>query len=126
MAATNQICQLDTIALARAVAAKEHAGPWSRCTRRRLHPQPSLPRSTTTSCRIPVPGRCTAPCSRSPRHPPAWRARGFLYGEHSRVWTCEPLTRSCTWTRWARSTTPPASQGTPWHRHPHRGFETVT
>ena len=34
-------------------------------------------------------------------------------------------TRSCTWTRWARSTTRPGEpKGTPWH--PHRGFETVT
>ena len=34
-------------------------------------------------------------------------------------------TRSSTWTRWARSTTPRASrEGTDWH--PHRGFETVT
>ena len=34
-------------------------------------------------------------------------------------------TRSSTWTRWARSTTPPGEpRGTDWH--PHRGFETVT
>ena len=34
-------------------------------------------------------------------------------------------TRSSTWTRWARSSTPPASRrARPWH--PHRGFETFT
>ena len=37
----------------------------------------------------------------------------------ARAWT-----RSCTWTRWARSTMPRESPGDAWH--PHRGFETVT
>jgi hypothetical protein len=50
---------------------------------------------------------------------------GLPCATRSPGWTWPPSTPSCTWTRWARSTTPPASpRGSPWH--PHCGFETVT
>ena len=74
----------------------------------------------------PRPGApCRDPCGRSPPRRAASRARASRCAGRSPASTSPPSTRSSTWTRWARSSTPRVSpRAPPWH--PHRGFETVT
>ncbi len=76
-----------------------------------------LPRITE-----PDPARQTAPSSRSPLHPPAWKARGSPCGARSPASTWRPLDPFVHMDQMGEVDYAPGEpKGTPWH--PHRGSD---